>query len=349
MVMSLIKGNPVCVRRRKISEWFNSFREDAVTVQLLKSALVVSVFLTTITAVADYPERPITLVVPYTPGGFTDNLARAVAKPLGERLNQQVVIQNLPGGGGNIAAARVAKSQPDGYTIYIGNNATITLNSLIYKSLPFDPLKDLAPVALIGESHAALVVPTALPVKSFPELLAYARSKPGELNFGSTGSGGVSHLSGEMLKSVYKLKMTHVPYKGTVPATTDLLGGQLQLMFNDAAYSHIKAEKLRALAVTGSKRLSGFPEIPTLNELGVSGFETYAWFGIFVPTGTPSSIIDKLSKELNQVTQDPGLKAWAQSQNGQMLSSTPLQLADFIKGDFAKWAPIVRETGVVAD
>jgi tripartite-type tricarboxylate transporter receptor subunit TctC len=318
-------------------------------VHVLKSAFAAGLLSLALTAAADYPDKPITLVVPYTPGGFTDNLARAVAKPLGERLNQQVVIQNLPGGGGNIAAAKVAKSQPDGYTIYIGNNATITLNSLIYKSLPFDPLKDLAPVGLIGESHAALVVPPSLPVKSFPDLLAYARSKPGELNFGSTGSGGVSHLSGEMLKSVYKLKMTHVPYKGTVPATTDLLGGQLQLMFNDAAYSHIKAEKLRALAVTGTKRLSNFPEIPTLAELGVSGFETYAWFGIFVPSGTPSAIIDKLSKELSLVTQEPGIKAWAQSQNGQMLSSTPQQLAEFIKADLSKWAPIVKETGVVAD
>lgn len=318
-------------------------------VHVLKSALAAGLLSVALTAAADYPDKPITLVVPYTPGGFTDNLARAVAKPLGERLNQQVVIQNLPGGGGNIAAAKVAKSLPDGYTIYIGNNATITLNSLIYKSLPFDPLKDLAPVGLIGESHAALVVPPSLPVKSFPDLLAYARSKPGELNFGSTGSGGVSHLSGEMLKSVYKLKMTHVPYKGTVPATTDLLGGQLQLMFNDAAYSHIKAEKLRALAVTGTKRLSNFPEIPTLAELGVSGFETYAWFGIFVPSGTPSAIIDKLSKELSLVTQEPGIKAWAQSQNGQMLSSTPQQLAEFIKADLSKWAPIVKETGVVAD
>ena len=316
---------------------------------LIKTFLLFSTFALANLAAAEYPEKPITLVVPYTPGGFTDNLARAVAKPLGERLNQQVIIQNLPGGGGNIAASKVAKSAPDGYTIYIGNNATITLNTLIYKSLPFDPLKDLAPVGLIGESHAALVVPSSLPIKNFSDLLAYARSKPGELNFGSTGSGGVSHLSGEMLKSAYKLKMTHVPYKGTAPATTDLLGGQIQLMFNDAAYAHIKSEKLRALAVTGSKRLNNFPEIPTLSEVGVSGFETYAWFGIFVPSGTPSAIVDKLSKELMLVTQEPGLKAWAQSQNGQMLSSNPQQLAEFLKTDLAKWAPIVKETGVVAD
>lgn len=220
---------------------------------------------------------------------------------------------------------------------------------MIYKSLPFDPLKDLAPIGLIGESHAALVVPTSLPVKSFSELLAYARAKPGELNFGSTGAGGVSHLSGEMLKSNYKIKMTHVPYKGTAPATTDLLGGQLQLMFNDAAYAQIKAEKLRALAVTGTKRLSNFPDIPTFKELGVAGFETYAWFGIFVPSGTPPAIISKLSKELMIVTQEPSLKAWALSQNGQMLSSNPQELADFLKIDIAKWAPVVKETGIVPE
>jgi len=317
--------------------------------RFIRLSLKASFFVITLNVFADYPDRQITLVVPYTPGGFTDNLARAVAKPLGERLNQQVVILNLPGGGGNIAAAKVAKSAPDGYTIYIGNNATITLNTMIYKSLPFDPLKDLAPVGLIGESHAALVVPTSLHVKSFSELLAYARAKPGELNFGSTGAGGVSHLSGEMLKSNYKIKMTHVPYKGTAPATTDLLGGQLQLMFNDAAYAQIKAEKLRALAVTGTKRLSNFPDIPTFKELGVAGFETYAWFGIFVPSGTPPAIISKLSKELMLVTQEPSLKAWALSQNGQMLSSNPQELADFLKSDIAKWAPVVKETGIVPE
>ena len=317
--------------------------------RFIRLSLKISFFVITLNVFADYPDRQITLVVPYTPGGFTDNLARAVAKPLGERLNQQVVILNLPGGGGNIAAAKVAKSAPDGYTIYIGNNATITLNTMIYKSLPFDPLKDLAPVGLIGESHAALVVATSLPVKSFSELLAYARAKPGELNFGSTGAGGVSHLSGEMLKSNYKIKMTHVPYKGTAPATTDLLGGQLQLMFNDAAYAQIKAEKLRALAVTGTKRLSNFPDIPTFKELGVAGFETYAWFGIFVPSGTPPAIISKLSKDLMLVTQEPSLKAWALSQNGQMLSSNPQELADFLKSDIAKWAPVVKETGIVPE
>jgi tripartite-type tricarboxylate transporter receptor subunit TctC len=317
--------------------------------RLIKFPLLASFFVIYFNALADYPEKQITLVVPYTPGGFTDNLARAVAKPLGERLNQPVVILNIPGGGGNIGAAKAAKSAPDGYTIYLGNNATITLNTLIYKSLPFDPLKDLAPIGLIAESHAALVVPASSPIKSFPELLAYARAKPDELNFGSAGVGGVSHLAGEKLKNTYKIKMTHVAYKGTVPATTDLLGGQLQLMITDGVYAQIKADKLKALAVTGTRRLSNFPDIPTFTELGVPGFETHSWFGIFVPSGTSPAIISKLSKELMLVTQEPNLKAWAQSQNGQMLSSTPQELADFLKSDVTKWAPIIKETGITPE
>lgn len=312
-------------------------------------SITVLAALTAPAAHAQYPDKPLTLIVPYTPGGFTDALARAVAKPLGERLKQPIVVQNVPGGGGNIAAARAAKSASDGYTLYIGNNATITLNTLIYKSLPFDPLTELAPVALIGESQGALVVPPALGVKSVAELIALAKAKPGELNFGSTGAGGVSHLSGEMFKLANKVQMTHVPYKGTAPATADLLGGQLQLMFNDAAFPHIKADKLRALAVTGMKRSTQVPDVPTFTELGISGYESYAWFGIFVPAGTPAAIITRLSRELNAVTQDPMLQKWAQSQNGETLSSTPEELAAFIKKDLAKWSSVVKATGIVAE
>jgi tripartite-type tricarboxylate transporter receptor subunit TctC len=300
-------------------------------------------------AQAQYPDRPLSLIVPYTPGGFTDALARAVARPLSERLKQAIVVQNVPGGGGNIGAARAAKSPPDGYTLYIGNNATITLNTLIYKSLPFDPLTELAPVALIGESQGTLVVPPSLGVKSVAELIALAKEKPGQLNFGSTGAGGVSHLSGEMFKLAQGVRMTHVPYKGTAPATADLLGGQLHLMFNDAAIPYIKAEKLRALAVTGMKRSTQVPDVPTFNELGITGYESYAWFGIFVPAGTPPAIVTRLSRELNAVTQDPAFQKWMQSQNGDARSSTPDELAVFIKKDLTKWGSVVKATGIVAE
>ena len=315
----------------------------------LNTAIIAAITLAPSAAHAQYPDKPLTLIVPYTPGGFTDALARAVAKPLGERLKQTIVVQNVAGGGGNIGAARAAKSAPDGYTLYIGNNATITLNTLIYKSLPFDPLTDLAPVALIGESQGALVVPPALGVKTVAELIALAKAKPGELDFGSTGAGGVSHLSGEMFKLAQGVRMTHVPYKGTAPATTDLIGGQLQLMFNDAAFQHIKADKLRALAVTGMKRSTQVPEVPTFTELGITGYESYAWFGIFVPTGTPAAVIARLSRELNAVTQEPVFQKWVQSQNGEALSSTPEELAAFIKKDLAKWGGVVKATGIVAE
>ena len=298
---------------------------------------------------AAYPDKPLQLIVPYPPGGFTDAIARAVAKPLSDRLQQPVVIVNLPGGGGNIAAAKAAKSPADGYTLYIGNNATITLNTLVYKSLSFDPLADLAPVALIGESHAALVVHPSVPVQNVAELIAYARARPGQLNFASTGTGGVGHLAGELLKSANGVKMTHVPYKGTAPATTDLVGGQVQLMFNDAATSFIKAEKLRALAVTGTKRQAQLPDVPTLAEAGIPGYDTYAWFGIFVPTGTPAAIIARLNRELVQITQDPAMQKWAQSQQAEAISSSPEEAVAYIRRDLAKWTRVVKEVGLVPE
>src|SRR6185369_5091496 len=202
---------------------------------------------------AAWPEKPIKLIVPYPPGGLTDAVGRQVAGVLAERLKQPVVIENVAGGGGNIGADRAAKSPADGYTLYLGNNATVGLNTLVYKQLTFDPLKDLAPVTIVAESQTLLVVHPSVPAKTVPELVALAKAKPGALNFGSTGTGGVSHLAGEMLNTAAGIRMTHVPYKGTGPALNDLLGGQIQVMFNDTALPHVQAGKLRALAVTGTK------------------------------------------------------------------------------------------------
>ena len=298
---------------------------------------------------AAWPERPIQMIVAYPPGGFTDALARAVAKPLGERLNQQVIVQNVSGGGGNIGAAKAAKSAPDGYTLYVANNATVTINTLVYKSLPFDPLKDLEPVALIGGSRAVLVVTPALSVKTVPELIALAKAKPGTLNYGSSGTGGVSHLAGELFSVDHDIQMTHVPYKGTAPAMADLLGGQLQVMFSDTAIQHIKAGKLIALAISGTTRSKQVPELPIFSELGIKGFDTYTWFGVMVPRGTDGAIIRRLNKELTAVTKDPQLQAWAESQNGDMMTSTPTEFAAAIQEDLAKWKKVVDLTKVVAE
>ena len=300
-------------------------------------------------AQAAWPDKPIQMIVPYPPGGFTDALARAVAKPLGERLGQQVIVQNVSGGGGNIGAAKAAKSAADGYTIFVGNNATITINTLIYQSLAFDPLKDLVPVSLVGGSRAALVVTPTLAVNNIAELVALAKSRPGELNFGSSGTGGVSHLAGELFNVDNGIRMTHVPYKGTAPATADLLGGQLQVMFNDVAIAHINAGKLRALAISGTTRSKQVPDVPTFAELGIKGFETYAWFAIFVPAGTPGEIVTRLNSELTGITTDPSLQRWAESQNGDMMHSTPQGLTDFIQSDLKKWKAVVDQTGVTAE
>jgi tripartite-type tricarboxylate transporter receptor subunit TctC len=301
------------------------------------------------TAHAAWPDKPIQMIVPYPPGGFTDSLARAVAKPLSERLGQQVIVQNISGGGGNIGAAKAAKSPADGYTIFVGNNATITINTLIYKSLPFDPLKDFMPVSLIGGSRAALVVTPSLNVTSIAALVALAKSRPGELNFGSSGTGGVSHLAGELFNVDNNIRMTHIPYKGTAPATADLLGGQLQVMFNDVAIPYIISGKLRALAISGTSRSKQVPDVPTFSELGIKGFDTYAWFAVFVPAGTPEEIVLRLNRELTGITTDPALQLWAESQNGDMMSSTPQGLAQFIQNDLKKWKSVVDQTGVTAE
>ncbi len=297
-------------------------------------------------AQAAWPDKPLQLIVPYPPGGLTDALARAIAKPLSERLKQPVVVQNVPGGGGNIGAAKAAKSAPDGYTIYIGNNATVGLNTLIYKSLPFDPLVDLAPVMLVVESQSVVVVHPGVAAQNVAELIALAKARPDQVNYGSTGSGGVSHLAGEMFKGATGTRMTHVPYKGTGPALTDLLGGQIQMMFNDTAVPHVKNGKLRALAVTGAKRWPLLPDVPTLAEAGVPGFEKYNWFGIFVPAGTPELIITSLNRELLVIMRDPATQKWVESQGAEATAGTPEEFAAFIRRDLAKWARVVKDTGI---
>jgi len=320
------------------------------TFYLLKTAIVLFVLaLAAASAHAAYPERAIHLIVPYPPGGLTDAVARAVAKALSDRVQQPVVVENIAGGGGNIGADKAAKSPADGYTIFIGNNATVGLNTLVYKQLAFDPLADLAPIMLIAESQTVLVVNPALPVKNVAELIALAKSKPGQLNFGSTGTGGLSHLVGELFNSAAGIQMTHIPYKGTGPALTDLLGGQIQVMFNDTSLPHIQSGKLRALAVTGAKRWPQLPDVPTLAELGMPGYETYNWFGVLAPAKTPAGIVARLNRELLAIMQDPAMKAWMESRGAEAVTSSPEEFAAYIKKDLAKWTRVVKEVGITAE
>ena len=300
-------------------------------------------------AQAAWPDKPLQLIVPYPPGGLTDALARAVAKPLGERLRQPVVVQNVPGGGGNIGAAKAARSPPDGYTLYIGNNATVGLNTLIYKSLPFDPMTELAPITQIADSQSILVVHPSVAAQTVAELIALGKARPDQFNYGSTGSGGISHLAGEMFKSATGVRMTHVPYKGTAPALTDLLGGQIQIMFNDTAAPHVKSGKLRALAVTGARRWPLLPEVPTLGEAGVAGFEKYNWFGMLAPAGTPEPVLAALNRELVAIMRDPAMQKWLESQGAEAVAGTPEEFAAFIRRDQAKWAKVVKDVGITPE
>jgi tripartite-type tricarboxylate transporter receptor subunit TctC len=307
--------------------------------------LVLLLAAASLAAAAAYPEKPIKFIVPYPPGGLTDAVARQVAGALAERLKQPVVIENIAGGGGNIGAERAAKSPADGYTLYIGNNATVGLNTLVYKKLGFDPIKDLAPVSLLAESQTVLVVHPSVAANSVAELIALAKAKPGTLNFGSTGQGGLSHLVGELFKTNAGIQMTHVAYKGTGPALNDLLGGQIQLMFNDTAAPHVKAGKLRALAATGTKRWKDLPDTPTMAELGFAGYETYNWFGLLVPAGTPAPVIAQLNRETVAVMKDPAMQAWMQSRGAEAASNSPEEFAAYIRKDLEKWARVVKAIG----
>jgi len=300
-------------------------------------------------AAAAYPEKPVKLVVPYPPGGLTDAVARQVAGALAERLKQPVVIENIAGGGGNIGAERAARSPADGYTLYLGNNATVGINTLIYKKLGFDPVKDLAPVSLLAESQTVLVVHPSVAASSVAELIALAKAKPGALNFGSTGQGGLSHLVGELFKTNAGIQMTHVAYKGTGPALNDLLGGQIQLMFNDTAVPHVKAGKLRALAATGMKRWRDLPDTPTMGELGYAGYETYNWFGLLVPAGTPAAVIAQLNRETVASMKEPAMQAWMQSRGAEAVSSSPEEFAAYIRKDLEKWTRVVKAVGLTPE
>jgi tripartite-type tricarboxylate transporter receptor subunit TctC len=300
-------------------------------------------------ALAAYPDKPVRLIVPYPPGGLTDGSARMIAKGLSVRLGQPIIVENVAGGGGNIGADKAAKSPPDGYTLYVGNNATVGLNTLVYKRLPFDPMKDLAPIAQYAESHTVLVVHPSVPATTVAELVNLAKERPGQLNFGSTGQGGLSHLVGEMFNAATGVKTVHIPYKGTGPALTDLLGGQIQFMFNDTSLPHLKEQKLKALAVTGLKRWDELPQVPTMAELGIEGYETYNWFGILAPSGTPAEIIERLNREIVAVVNESETQEWLRSRGAVGKTGSVADFSAYIAADLAKWTKLVKMVGITPE
>jgi len=277
----------------------------------LKLGLLCLAWIASSASAADaYPSKSIRMVVPFNAGGTTDILARAIGQKLSEVFGQQVVVDNRAGAGGNIGADVVAKSAPDGYTLLMGTVGTHAINPSLYAKMPFDHLKDFVPITQVAAVSNVLVVHPSVPAKSVAELIALAKAKPGKLNFASSGNGTSIHLSGELFKTLTGVDMVHIPYKGSAPAITDLLGGQVNLMFDNlpSALPHIKTGKLRALGVTSSKRAPALPDAPTIAEAGVPGFEATSWFGVFAPAGTPAAIRERFARDMAKVLEMPVVK-----------------------------------------
>jgi tripartite-type tricarboxylate transporter receptor subunit TctC len=303
-------------------------------------------------AAADaYPAKPLRFVVAFPPGGGTDIIARSIAQKLAERIAQQVVVDNRPGAGGNIGTDMVAKSAPDGYTLLMGSAGPLAINASLFGKMPFDPIKDLAPVTLAASTPNVLVVHPALRAATLKELIALAKARPGEINFASSGHGTPAHLAGELFNLMAGVKMVHVPYKGAAPALADLLGGQVQIMFSTMppALPHVRDGKLRALAVTSAKRSPAAPELPTVDETALPGFEANTWHGVVVPAGTPSAVVARLNREIVAILHLPDVVERFSSQGAEALGSTPEEFAAYIKSETLKWAKVVRDSGAKAE
>ncbi len=293
-----------------------------------------------------WPEKPIRLVVGYAAGGTADIVARLIATPLSSALGQQVIADNRPGAASNIGMELVAKAPPDGYTLLMSTPA-ISSNPTLYGKVPWDPIASFAPVTLVGEVPVVLVVHPSLPVKSVRELIALAKAQPGELNFGSSGNGGIGHLVGEHFKSMTGIRMTHVPYKGNGPALIDLMAGALDLAFSDLAGAspYMKSGKLRPLAIASAKRSPTVPDLPTMGEAGVPGFQASSWFAVFAPAGTPRPVIDRLNTEIVKVVRAPELRDRMTGLGFDVVAGKPEELGAFLKTEIVKWTKVIKDSG----
>ena len=299
-------------------------------------------------ALAQYPAKPIRLIVPFAAGGGNDSVARLVGKHLSDSLGQQLVIDNRPGAGGVLGAEFAAKAVPDGYTLFLGGVASHAVNPNLNDSLPYDPIRDFAPVALLAQAPLVLVVHPSVPADSIKALVALARSRPGQLNYASNGNGSSSHLAAVMFDSMTGVDMVHVPYKGLSPALTDLLSGRVQLMFSSvvAILPHIKAGKLRGLAVTGSRRLASMPNLPTIAESGLPGYEASSWYGVLAPAGTPREIVARLNAELVKALAQLEVRTSLLAEGAEPIGGSPEQFAAHIRSEMERLGKLIREAKI---
>ena len=293
---------------------------------------------------AAYPNRPIRLIIPFPPGGGNDLMGRMVADRLGAQLGVAVAVDNRGGAGGLIGTETATQAAPDGYTLLLGSISTISINPHLQARMSFDPLRDLTPVSLFAETPSVLVVPASLPARSLAELIALARARPGQLNFASAGNGTSHHLGGELLKATARIEIVHVPYRGSAPALAGLLGGDTQMMIAPiaAVLTMIQAGQLRALGVTSAERSALLPEVPTIAESGVPGYEMTLWYGIFSPRGLPESILDRLNAEMAKLAQSPEVRERLVAEGASPLHSTPQALAERARRDSDRWREIIR-------
>ena len=298
-----------------------------------------------------FPSKPVRIVVPQTPGGASDALARIVGQKLSERWGQPVVVENKPGAGGNVGTEYVAKSPADGYTLLMSYVGTQAINGSLYKSLPYDPYKDFATVGTLATVPFALVVNQGFAPKTVQELVAYAKGNAGPANFGSAGNGSLNHLLGEMFNMSQGTRLVHVPYKGAAGALTDTIGGQIQMTFTSlpSVAGHIRGDKLRALAVTGARRSAAFPNVPTFGESGLAGFEISPWFGLLAPAGTPAAVVRKINADIAEALRDKELQEKFAAAGADPYTTTPEQFARVLQDDIQKWSQVVKASGAKID
>ncbi|WP_353235432.1 tripartite tricarboxylate transporter substrate binding protein [Diaphorobacter ruginosibacter] len=302
-------------------------------------------------AQAAYPGKPVRIIVPYPAGGTTDIIARIAANQLTERLKQSFIVENKAGASGAIGSLAVAQAAPDGYTLVMATASSHGINSALQKNLPYDAVKDFAPITVVANTPNIIIANPGVPVKNLKELIALAKSEPGKLNFGSTSAGGSPHMSAELLKMMAGIDMTHVPYKGAAPMLTDLIGGQVQIGFDNlpSSIGFVKSGKVRALAVTTARRWPGAPDIPTVAESGVPGYEVSGWFGLLAPAGTPREILDKIQSTIAEAVKSPDVAKQLNDLGAEPVANKPDVFAQEIRDDVEKWRKVVQTTGVKLD